>query len=421
MNEQCVYIDGSVHVPDVCKITSLKADNFKGFQDFSINFSPFTVVIGDNAVGKSSLLQLIAFLKYACTASVDEYMKDRGFTVDDIATKGLSKISRIMSFESVFSYSDTSLIWSISFLLDKANNRITLRSETVTQINETGKKVWLDYNQKKSYRLRIVKQEKDALGGEVDYVREPIIAGVYPCSWLKFIDARSGWEDYPVLLAIKSFFTESELLDLLAPQHMRKTVRGKGRTLGINGEKLPALIQQIPSSERKKLLESIQKVLPNMNDIRSVAGRAGWTHLETEESYLNRQVNIQASGISDGTLRLMAFFSLEFLNKSGGITLLDEIEDGINTSNIQSCIEYLRDYCLNNNQQLLLTTHSTVVLDYVESTEIRYMYKNKEGFFKCRDFEKLNEVKEKLSIFYPGEIILNTAKEELLINLLGDE
>ncbi|WP_290656180.1 AAA family ATPase [Anaerovibrio sp.] len=410
MKERIAELSGEVYVNGIFQIRRLEVDNFKGFKDFTIDLSPFTVVIGDNAVGKSSLLQVIAFLKYACTASVEEYMKDRGVTVDDIATKGLPKISRIMSFEIEFTYSDISVItWSISFLLDKANNRITLRTENVTETRGEKQIVWLDYNQKKGFRLRKDTSE-----------RELITSGMYPSSLLKFVDERSGGAEYPVLVEIKNFFSESELLDLLAPQHMRKTVRGKERTLGVSGEKLPSLIQQIHPVEKKKLLQNIQAALPNMSEIRSVAGRAGWTHLETEECYRDRRINIQASGISDGTLRLMAFFSLEFLKKHGGITLLDEVEDGINVANIQNCLDYLRYYCDTNQQQILLTTHSTVVLDYVEPEEIRYLYQNDEGFVKCIDFEALKDVKEKLKFLYPGEIILNSSREDLIVPLVEE-
>ena len=56
-------------------LTKLRIDNFKNFDNFSMSFTPLTVVVGNNSVGKSSLLQAIAFLKYACTASVEESLK----------------------------------------------------------------------------------------------------------------------------------------------------------------------------------------------------------------------------------------------------------------------------------------------------------------------------------------------------------
>lgn len=386
-----------------CHIKSLWIDNFKGFQDFSIKFSSLTVVIGDNAVGKSSLLQVIAFLKYCCTASVEEYLKDRGVTVDDLGSKGLAKIKRIMSFRTVFGFPQSEVIWELTFTIDKTNNIISLRTESVVEKSNDRETVWLEYNMNGGSRL---KRGQD--------VREPIGKGMYPGSLLKFIDERGAKDDYPVLIGIKNFFKESELLDLLAPQHMRKTVRGKERTLGMSGEKLPALIQQLSAGEKVGLLRDIKGTLPNLHEIRSVTGRAGWTHLETEEKYKNRQINIQASGISDGTLRLMALFSLNFLQKRGGITLLDEIEDGINSANIKSCLEFLRRYCEENNQQVLLTTHSTVVLDYVEPDEIYYLYHDESGFTCCKAFTELENVHEKLQFLYPGEIILNTSSAELL-------
>ena len=40
----------------------LKVDNFKSLVDFSVEFTPMSVIIGNNATGKSSVLQAIDFL-----------------------------------------------------------------------------------------------------------------------------------------------------------------------------------------------------------------------------------------------------------------------------------------------------------------------------------------------------------------------
>ena len=45
----------------------LKVDNFKSLVDFSVEFTPMSVIIGNNATGKSSVLQAIDFLYYVGT------------------------------------------------------------------------------------------------------------------------------------------------------------------------------------------------------------------------------------------------------------------------------------------------------------------------------------------------------------------
>ena len=142
--------------------------------------------------------------------------------------------------------------------------------------------------------------------------------------------------------------------------------------------------------------------------------------MELEEAFENRTINVSSVGVSDGALRLLALFSLRFLKKSGGITLLDEIEDGISPQNIEAFLRHIRVYAREQKQQILLTTHSTVLLDYAQPDEIRYMFRNKAGDVVCRRFEDLNDVKEKLSYLYPGEILLNYSDEDLIQEKFDD-
>ncbi len=309
-----------------------------------------------------------------------------------------------MTFEVDFQFDSLKIVWKISFLADKTNNQLMLRSEQVLQ---DGKTLLLDYLNGKGYRMRIHPRT-----GKID--REPIMSGAYPCSQLKFLDNRTAGRYYPKLFQIKQFFEKTIPLDLLTPHNMRKTVRGKERTLGIRGEKLPALIQQMSPEERDILMSRIRKALPNMTRVDSIMGRAGWTHLETMEDYGSRHLKVPTSGISDGTLRLMALFSLSFLQKQNGMTLLDEVEDGINSANVELFLKSLKQYIEENRQQVLLTTHSTVVLDYVEPECIRYLYRDENGFTRCKEFLELENVKSQLDFLYPGEILLNTSPEDLL-------
>ena len=360
-----------------------------------MDFSPVTILVGNNSSGKSSVLQALVFLKYCCERTTGEYLRERGGTAEDIATRGLAKIKKIMRFCVVFQGMQDTLEWEITFFIDKTNNKIRLRSEGVT----CGKEFLLLYTSPGGFRIRHDGKEDNLTSGE------------YSCSQISFLNEKNADSR---LLAIKHFFRETEPLDLLTPRDMRKSVRSKGRTLGMSGEKLPALIQQLNIDEKKILKGELKSILPYLQDIKSVSKRAGWTHLELEEKFENRMINVSSIGVSDGTLRLLALFSLRFLKKTGGITLLDEIEDGISPQNIEAFLHHIRAYAQEQKQQILLTTHSTVLLDYAEPAEIRYMFRNKNGDIVCRRFDDLHDVKEKMSYLYPGEILLNYSDEELI-------
>lgn len=54
-------------------LTHLKVRNFKAFRDSTIEFSPITILLGKNSVGKSSLLQILTILKQTAIQLNDDY------------------------------------------------------------------------------------------------------------------------------------------------------------------------------------------------------------------------------------------------------------------------------------------------------------------------------------------------------------
>ena len=71
-------------------IQSIKIKNFKALSGLEVTFTPFTILIGDNSVGKTSVLQAIAFLKSSCTSTFDKFLDERSLSIDDLYSKFVS-------------------------------------------------------------------------------------------------------------------------------------------------------------------------------------------------------------------------------------------------------------------------------------------------------------------------------------------
>lgn len=381
----------------------LKVDNFKSLNDFSIDLDTITIVIGDNATGKSSILQSIAFLKACCVSSVNEYLQTRSVKVDEIVSRIPGPIKRIINFSAEFEFEQEIIVWNISLMTEKTKNFLYVREEKVEKSIGGNTQILLSY----SYKVGETNFRYNENTGE----NEPIAVGTYNASQIAFLPKNIG-ENFPSLNKIKNFFENCEPLDLLTPNNMKKSARGYTRTLGNNGEKLPALINNLTSQEHRDLKNKLSQMLPHFLDVHSVVhGVPGWAHLESEETYKNKVVTVNANGLSDGTLRLLALVSLPYLKRKGGITLLDEVEDGINTGNLEFLVDMFKKY--SQQQQMLITTHSTVFLDYIDPANIRYIYRDENGATVCKRFDSSGEVRKKLEYLYPGEILLNTSKEEM--------
>lgn len=380
-------------------LKSFCADNFKALNSFSLELNPITILIGDNSSGKSSVLQAIAFLKSCCLDSASLYLKNRSLSVSELCSKFSTK--KVMTFRLIFDFGlGQDVRWDIVFFIEKANEKLELLSETVY----CGETVLLQYGDKTDC------SRYNALEKKYD----PIMKASYKFSLLSLLDNEKDRQKYPVLLSIKHFFEETEPLDLLSPKDMRRSTRGSENTIGESGEKLPAFIKGLTSEDKADLTKTLHNIFPQISEIHArVDGRQKWTYLQVNETYNGKKCLISSSNVSDGVLRLIALFSVKYMKKSGGIILLDEIEDGINSGNIEKLMAALQDTCKKNQQQLLATTHNTVLLDYVEAENIRYIARDKSGSAVSLNLFDYPEIRDKLSYMYPGEIILNASNQEL--------
>ena len=168
-------------------IKKLTVDNFKGLDGAAIPFAPLTVIIGDNASGKSTALQALSFLKHCCTSHASKFMDDRGLAAADIVSRLRSR--RTMSFRVELELGGRTITWQIEFSVDKAKNAVALRSERVTAEGV----VYMQYGgDLRSYFL-------DETSGE--WI--PIMLGDYDHSILRVMDVTKNARRYPLLYVLR--------------------------------------------------------------------------------------------------------------------------------------------------------------------------------------------------------------------------
>lgn len=101
--------------------------------------------------------------------------------------------------------------------------------------------------------------------------------------------------------------------------------------------------------------------------------------------------------------------------------LMDEVENGINAGIAEKIIRLFKEMTEETGHQLMITTHSTIFLDYIEPEDITYIYRDNAGNTCAqRLFEKKSMMKLCENL-YPGEILLNLKPADLMKRLLSEE
>lgn len=399
-------------------IRSIHIDNFKALNDFTIELKPFTVLIGDNSVGKSTVLQAIAFLKYCCIFDIGAFIAERGIPAEELTSKLSSK--KTISFSIELELLEKKIVWELSIV--RMKDQFELRQEKVL----SGDKTLLLYrNNGTSYRINAETGEKD-----------PIMEGTYTCSIIRFTDIWKQEKIYPELVALKKFFGGIETMDLLSPVSMKRNSKGSTKSIGTGGEKLGAFVKSLSLAERMELVEDVKRFFSPFRSIVPKTKQYGWIHLETKEMYADKSVDISAANVSDGMMRIIALCTLRQMKNESSMILLDEIEDGVNNEHFETLVDLLRAITEGKHIQLLATSHNTSLLDYwIEKIEwdkkdtasdnvkesIVVLSRNDTGKVDSKNLLDSAVVRERLGYMYPGEIIQSMTNQELRASLMEEK
>lgn len=388
-------------------------DNFKSLVDFRLSpegdsLAKFTCLVGLNGAGKSTVLQALDFIGHLASGDIPEWLKVREWTRDDM-TSQFARPKQLISFEVGLDLGlDEDVIWRGAYhkTLDRCTSEeVLLGSERLLRLkggdlafqsreSSPGAKAPLE-------RLSIGKLKQS--GSSLSLLKDDSVG--------------------PVLSQLKAFTETLKSLDMLSPQSMRKRAR-EGTDIGYGGERLSAFIHSMSAPRRQRLLSHLQTFYPRLESLEARAVKAGWKDLRFTEGYLDadgKPMVSSARHINDGLLRVLAVLAevQPAAEPSGdshvnrGCVLFDEIENGINPELVRGLVDFLRMA----SPQVIVTTHSPMILNYLPDDEARravlLIYRNTLGHTRAVRFFDLPSTNERLGLLGPGEVFVDVDLREL--------
>jgi predicted ATPase len=406
------------------RIEHIKVDNFKSLVDFDLPLAKFNCLVGLNGAGKSTVLQFFDFLSQQVKGDMNGWLEKRQWKSSDLNSKLTRK--KNVDFEVILSnkapsystYSDVEIIrsdveikWTASF------NRQTLKC--TTEQLEWGENVILRV-ENGNYYIRDLDYEldlytfKNSIVGSNHLVppKSYALSGEIAFNYQGSVISQISEYKLPYhLREIKRFFNDLHALDLLAPELLRKRTRDAENSLGLGGEKLSAFLYEIGEEKKIDIQRKLAKVYPQFRQLDVSAIKSGWKSLTVQEQFGDVFVKTEARHVADGLLRMLAIFAQ--LSKEQSFLLLDEIENGVNPE----LIEFLVDQLVEAQPQILITTHSPMVLNYMEDDiaieGIIYIYKQPNGATKAIRLFDIPSMRKKLEVMGPGEVYEDTLLTQL--------
>ncbi|EIK44762.1 RecF/RecN/SMC N terminal domain, putative [Cellvibrio sp. BR] len=378
--------------------------------DFELNLEKFTCLVGLNGAGKSTVLQAMDFLSQLMIGNLDDWLKQRQWDSADLNSKLTSKSN--INFKVVVDHPNFGeIIWSGSVnrkSLNCTSERVEVNKAMYLRVDDAYCTIARDINTTKI----------------LNEIKVPHIAEKFPIVFEYQGSILSGLKESqinPALQALKNVIVEIRSLDLLSPELLRSRNKSADGKLGLGGEKLSAFIHESGFAVKEKLKSELVSVYTQLESVETKSLRSGWKQLEITERFGDQKLKTTARHMNDGMLRLMAV--LAQLEAGSDFLLFDEIENGINPE----LIEYLIDHLVKAKQQIVVTTHSPMILNYLEDETAKKgvvcLYKNTHGLTRAIRLFDIPSMAKKLEFMGPGEAFIDTDLTNLhqeieVINLL---
>jgi predicted ATPase len=386
-------------------LTRLEIDGFKSFEEFVVDFLPFTVVLGSNAAGKSNLFDVIELLSNLASRDVAEALKDmRGEPLELFRQTPAGRTKRIRLAAEVLVDPIVRDPWGSEVRLTHTRMRyeVTLEHREMkpgierVQVAQEAAYPILRKDDRWAERLAPSKGFRES---HLRYVRtKPWLTTEERSEGLTFSIHQDGKQgrtrpasaaeatvlysitnaEFPHLFALREEMRSWHLLQL-DPALLRRPVPVTASdVLAADGSNLAAVLARLkvetasaerPSGVLSDIAAELNHLIPGVSRLNADLHEASREY--RIELTMRDGLPFSSRVISDGTLRVLALLTLLHDPKHGGLLCFEEPENGVHPARIRQLIQRLQDLVTDPRErleepialtQLLLNSHSPVVL-----------------------------------------------------------
>ena len=188
------------------------------------------------------------------------------------------------------------------------------------------------------------------------------------------------------------------------PIEMTKQI---GHDMSPSGLGIVNSLTKVLFDDRDKFIElenRFVKLVPNIKRIKLDQDANGNKLFLTD----NSDYEIPSKNISDGTLRILAFLAALYDTRKPDLICFEEPENGIHPWLLNKIIELMKqastEGITGKPTQIIITTHSPVLLNYVEPKQIRAVELDEKGATQIRSIPTESKRFQKALEAYDGEL-----------------
>jgi predicted ATPase len=391
-------------------IRRIEALNYRSLRYVTQKVRPFQILVGPNASGKSTFLDVPAFLGDFVRNGLDNALL---FNNRSALIQGRASRIEELFFNQTGDHFELAIELDIPRDLQKNNydvaryevrfgtsvkGELEIRNENFALYDAKPWKEGVDlmhslFPMEYSLPTSILKRDTVKSGAKTIAIKKHESGNNY------FADENTNWgitfktsplrsalgdvpediERFPITIWARNLLSEGIQTIALNSAAMRKPVSpSTSREFQVDGSNLPLVIQELKRKNPKRFadwLAHVQTILSGLCDI-SVIERPEDRHVYLALHYTNLKDPVPTWLVSDGTLRVLALTLIAYLEEQNRIYLIEEPENGIHPKALEGIYQSLSSVY---DGQVLVATHSPLFLGLSQSSDLLCFAKTPTG------------------------------------------
>lgn len=340
-------------------ITRLKVKNYRSIEEIDLPLSPLTVLVGKNGAGKSTILDVLAFVRDALSENLAFAIMKRG-SMDSIVR--WTSDNTPLEIEIFVEFVDESVSGSYSFSFGKGEgSRISIKDEECSISYPNAASYNID-RQNASLHIYFGAEDKHTTLLNIPSSRLMIHAMVLLGNFKETFS--------PIIPVL----TNTGFYDII-PDNIRKpqigtnddALRGDGSNIG---EVLSLIAKD--ECERERFCEMLGYMVRGVEDLR-VTEAGGYFITELKHHQKEGKSWFNLAHESEGTLKALAFLAAIYQEHTHSLIALEEPDANLYYRAIGGVMDTLREGIL--RRQIIVTTQSPDLLAHFGIDEIRVVEK----------------------------------------------
>ncbi len=367
----------------------VEAWHYKCLKRVDVALQPVNILIGPNASGKSTLLDVFGFLKDALEGDVEEAVRQRTTSLREIVwnQRGDEQGFEVAVEADIPPHLRTAngyarLRYEVGVGLDETNGDIVVRGENLWLVNvppspsvRAAQRALFPVEPDDAHRVLHPARSKTPPGHRV------VVRKVSPGGNDYFRSERTGWnitfrlsprrlalsgvpEDqdrFPIALWFRQLLRQDvQLLQLNSLLMRRPCPSDAPRTFQPDGSNLPVMVAELRARFPQRFrwwVGHLQTILEDLETV-TVSQRPEDLSRYLVVTYRNG-LAVPSWMLSDGTLRLLALTLIAYLPRREHLFLIEEPENGIHPRAVEAVFQPLTSVY---EGQVFLATHSTLFM-----------------------------------------------------------